>query len=299
MRYFVKVAELGSLSRAAVALFIAQPPLSRQIQALEEEVGTPLLFRSAKGVTLTAAGRVFLADCKAMLAQAERAKFNAKRAADTEDARLNIGFIPSAAHFVLPNLLCDLRSHRADAQLRAQEMLSTEQAAALHSGQIDIGISRWTGADPSLEDFCSLSDPFCLVVPCHHPLAKKRQLELTDARHEAFASYLRDQPRAYFDPTMALCDEAGFKPNIAFEVSSTYALIDIVATGAAIALVPGSSVLFANPRVRFRRIDSFSRSASLVLIRRRNETAPFVHVAEEAGIALFEQVRRTMHLRIK
>ena len=102
LRYFVTAAELGSITRAAEKLFIAQPPLSAQLKQLEEEVGVPLLVRLPRGVRLTEAGESFLEDARAILARAQQAAVRARERQSGQRATLRLGLVPSTIHSVLP-----------------------------------------------------------------------------------------------------------------------------------------------------------------------------------------------------
>src|SRR6476469_5016666 len=141
LRYFVAVAEELNFGRAAQRLHIAQPPLSRQIRDLEREIGTPLFERGARGVELTHAGRAFLPEVRLTLVQAERAQRTAQRAALGETGRLRVGFVEAATHSgILPDVLGFFRMHLPAIGLSLLEMVSAQQAEALHDSRIDLGL---------------------------------------------------------------------------------------------------------------------------------------------------------------
>jgi DNA-binding transcriptional LysR family regulator len=165
LRYFVAIAEAGSVSRAAEKLFIAQPPLSVQVRQLEEDVGTPLFVRHAMGVRLTAAGEALLPEARSLLDRAARLRDTARGA--TEAVRLSIGYVPSAVSTVLPGLARRLRKTAPRADLELREMISTEQAEALLAAHIDAGLARTSPRHPRLEVAASMPDPFCLALPLH------------------------------------------------------------------------------------------------------------------------------------
>lgn len=292
LKYFVAVAELGSLSKAAVALYVAQPPLSRQIKDLEDEVGVPLLIRSSRGVAVTAAGEAFLKEARATLDQAERSKFVARQIGSTEVHTLNIGFIPSTCHTLLPKLLHRLRQDRPDVEVCAREMLTAEQAQAMLAGSIDIGICRPPVDTSRLALVATLDDPFCLVLPVDHWLAGCNEVDLARTSQERFVSYVRDQARAFFDQTHNFCIEAGFQPNIHFSVTSTYAVIELVAAGCGIAIVPSSAVAFGSKSVVFRRLIKPRRPGRMVVIRRSSDTNPVVSIAVDVIASLFTELDR-------
>jgi DNA-binding transcriptional LysR family regulator len=295
LRYFVTVAELGSLSRASAALFIAQPPLSKQIKDLEEEVGAALLIRNARGVALTAVGEAFLKEARATLDQAERAKRVARQFGASEGGLLTIGFIPSATRVILPRLLRQLKTRRPSAEVEVREMLTLEQTEALQTGAIDLGIGRPPVAGSRLTIAAELDDPFCLAIPKGHRLAMNDEFHLVDARDEHFVTYMRDQARAYFDQTLNFCGEAGFVPNVRCQASSTYAVIDLVSAGVGVSIVPSSAATFSDDAVVFRKLVRPQRPGCIGLIQRKIDLNPLVADA----VGLMHEIFRDMQIEIR
>jgi len=142
LRYFVAVAEELHFGRAARRLGIAQPPLSQQIKALEEEIGAVFLKRTKRQVDLTAAGRVFLIEARKTLAQAEQAVRAAQRAARGEIGQLSVGFVCSAVYGKVPSIFRLMRSRYPEVSLLLQELTSEEQVEAMKKNEIDIGLIR-------------------------------------------------------------------------------------------------------------------------------------------------------------
>ncbi len=170
LKYFVAVAEMGSVSRAAEKLFIAQPPLSLQIKQLEDEVGVPLLLRYPRGVRLTAAGAAFLEEAKDLLDRAERAKQRARHKNDVAGGMARVAFVPSAGHTVIPRLVRRLRARLPECELDLREMITSQQVQALVHDEIDIGLLRPPMTSSRLTVTNELSDPFCLAIPDGHAL---------------------------------------------------------------------------------------------------------------------------------
>src|SRR5579862_4931582 len=161
LRYFVAVAELGSISRAAERLFIAQPPLSTQIKDLEEELGVQLLLRLPRGVRLTAAGTAFLDEARHILDRSERAKRLARSHRSSRDMS-RIGYVQSAGHRILPRLIQHLRVAQPGSEFDVREMITTRQLVALQQGEIDVGIARLPLQTARVTLLAELSEPFCL-----------------------------------------------------------------------------------------------------------------------------------------
>lgn len=295
LRYFVAVAECGSISRAAEELFIAQPPLSVQIKQLETEVGTRLLIRYPRGIRLTSAGERFFQEAKDILARAERAKRLAHGVDCAEGGQLRIGFIPSAGHMVLQPLLRELRRERPRCDIDVVEMISDLQLDALLRLEIDVGIVRSNpfAAHEGLSSI-ALADPFCLAIPEHHPLASPEPIELRQAAQYTFVSFTRHRGRAFFDQAISLCTDAGFSPYIRYEASTLFGVLDMVSAGLGIALVPASSASLNPQHLCFRLLRSPSRPGLLSLVHRRDDPNPAVATLARLSEGVFAQLKAVM-----
>lgn len=294
LRYFVAVAESGSVSRAAAEIFIAQPPLSVQIKQLEEEIGTKLLIRYPRGVRLTAAGEQFLVAAKDLLARAEQAKRLARQMSDSDGGQLRIGFVPSANQMVLQRLLRDLRKVRPRCDIDAVEMISDQQLEALQRTEIDVGIVRNPFFSTSGFSRIELADPFCLAIPEGHLLEGKAPVDLSAAAAHTFVNFTRHRGRAFFDQTISLCTEAGFSPHIRYEASTLFGVLDMVSAGLGIALVPASSIMLKPKHVTLRLLDKASRPGLLSLIHRQDDPNPTVTTLAGLARPLFAQLRKEL-----
>jgi DNA-binding transcriptional LysR family regulator len=276
LRYFAAVAELGSFTRAAQALLIAQPPLSKQVRDLEAEIGVPLLVRHLRGVTLTPAGAAVLEGAREILARAERLKHAVADSTGGTSGRLRVGFIPSASHFLLPQVLIPLRLQSPQIVVDGREMLSTEQIAALQTGALDVAIVRPPLRAKKLFVAAEFPDSFCLAVPHHHALARAGDVRPQATAACDFVTFKRDHARAFFDQTVKFCTEAGFSPNIRFEVGTIYGVLDLVAAGAGVAIVPASAASAAPEQVVLRRLTRPSRPGAIMVVCRRIDRNPAV-----------------------
>ena len=181
LRYFVAVAEELHFGRAARALNISQPPLSRQIQDLERNVGAQLLNRSAKSVTLTEAGKVFLAESKRILSQVYRSVDSVRRANAGETGHLEIGFAPFFDAYLLPSLRHVLLERYREADITFHRLSNEEQVRQLRNGSLDVGLMLLPveNADQiAIEQLFRL--PAVAVVADSHPLAHRQQISLRD-----------------------------------------------------------------------------------------------------------------------
>lgn len=269
LRYFVTVAELGSISRAATKLFMAQPPLSAQIRQLEDEVGASLLVRLPRGVQLTPAGISFLEDARAILARAEQATLRAREQQSGQRSTLRIGLMPSATQSLLPGLIRRLESSGLNLHIEAQERVpSSRQLQALRNAEIDLGFIRPAASSPQPEWAAQINDPYCLAVPEQHALARSRQgVQLSSLAPEIFVAFSRYAESDYYDQTAALCEEAGFTADVRHTATQFMSVLAMVDCGLGVAIVPASCALMLPPRVHLRPLSGLQRNSRLVLIR--------------------------------
>jgi len=268
LRYFVSVAELGSVSRAAEKLFIAQPALSLQIRQLEEEIGARLFERLPRGVRLTPAGESFLEDARGILARAQQAAVRARERQSGQNAPFRLALVPTTTHSILPGVLQAVRGAGIEAALEVREMITSRQIRALRDNEIDLGLARPAEEHPSLETLAAIDDPYCLAVPAGSPLASGRSaLPLRAAAREQFVGFTRYREADYYDRTTALCVEAGFTPDIRHEASQFVNVLTLVGHGLGVAIVPASATVLKFRNVVFRRLQKSGLASQLVLLR--------------------------------
>ena len=256
LRYFVAVAERLHFGRAAQALHISQPPLSRAIRSLEARVGVALFARSRRRVELTAEGRRLLEEARRTLAQLERATLELRGMASGEHGRLRIGFVSLADYGVLPGLLKALKSARPRVELALREMLSTEQSSALASGELDFGLllPPVAGAE-GLEHFVVQTERFVVALPAHHPLARgHRRLAMRELAGEPVVMIPREIAPGLYDTVSALAARAGIALNIAQEAIQMQTVVSLVSSGLGAAVVPASVANLGRRGVVYREL---------------------------------------------
>src|SRR5881398_3065621 len=172
LRYFVAVAEEGSLTVAAERrLHTAQPSLSRQIRDLEYEVGAQLMIRSARGIELTAAGRVFLDHARLALAQVDAAREAARRAAQPAKLSFALGFLTGKEIDWLPEAIRLLRDELPTIEITVSSQYSPDLAYALVRGKLDVAFLRREARATDLMFKLVATEPFVVVLPSDHRLA--------------------------------------------------------------------------------------------------------------------------------
>lgn len=245
LRYFIAIAEELSFTRAALRLHISQPPLSQQIQSLEQDLGVRLLERTKRSVALTEAGRVFLDQARQILFKAEEARSQVVAAAAGYSGQLRLAYTVSVSfHPSLPRALLRFGQIAPNVQLQLNEMYSEPQLAALLADQIDIGFVRNEPVNERDARLLRLTvidrEPLVLALPSGHPLAEQSSLRMAQVAEEAFVAQPRALSATLYDQLVRLAAAAGFQPRIIQHAQQINGLLALVAAGLGLALVPAS-----------------------------------------------------------
>ena len=242
LRYFVAVAHEGHVTRAAEKLHIQQPPLSQQIRALEREIDAALFVRHPRGVSLTDAGRSFLADAEQILAQAEHAKIRARRTARGEVGRIAVGFTTSAPfHPLVARAIREFRGNRPNVSFVLEESSSGDMVSGLRDDRLDVAFIRSGLVDPEgITVHPLLQEDMVAAFPARHPLTRRARLTLKDLADETLILYRRPDGRGLYDVIIAACAEAGFSPHVGQEAPRIVSTLNLVAAGLGITIVPAS-----------------------------------------------------------
>jgi DNA-binding transcriptional LysR family regulator len=264
LRYFVAVAEELNFTRAAERLNMAQPPLSTQIRALEEELGARLFDRDKRRVDLTQAGRQMLVRARTILAAADAAVRETRRAAAGDIGELRLGYAASAMFTeLLPAALRGFQKTLPNVQLVVHEMTSRDQLYAIHDRQIDVGILRRPDmpVPPGvrMEEWYTAS--LVAAIPKGHLLAKKSEIKVSDLQDQALIAYPRDSGVGLYWRIIDLCVKAGFQPRIVREARDASVMMGLVSAGIGIAIVPSDTQCIRLEGVVYRRMqgrESFS-----------------------------------------
>lgn len=254
LRYFVAVAEELHFGRAAAKLHIAQPPLSQQIKVLEQELGASLFHRTRRHVELTDAGRVFLDEARATLAQAKRAEETIRAVAEGRRGRLSIGFVMSAAYTVLPAAVRAFRDTHPGVDITLVDLSPAAMIEALERRTLDLGLLRPPVDHPGLASEVILHEPLVLALPATHRFASRAAVAMKDLRTEPLILFPRRHGPGLYDAVAKLAAAAGFTPAPAHEPNDMQSMLAHVACGLGIAVVPGSLAGFHERDIAYRRI---------------------------------------------
>ena len=273
---FIAVAEELHFGRAAERLHMTQPPLSRQIQQLENELGVQLIDRTTRSVTLTPAGVAFLPDARRILQLAEGAALTVKRVPAGDLGTVVVGFTAASAHAVLPRLLDKAREQLPDVQLELREMVTAAQIEGLMTGELDLGMARPPLKRPGLVSRPLLHEQLVAAVPSAHPLAAlPRQLTLTDLDGQDVIMYSPVEARYFNELLISTFTIAGATPRYVQYVTQVHTMLVLVRSGIGIALVPASAATLHPNDVVFRSVGAFrERPVELDAVWRGDSTNP-------------------------
>jgi DNA-binding transcriptional LysR family regulator len=240
LRYFSMLAEVLHFGRAAQRLHLSQPALSRQIGALEAELGVALFERGSRSVALTAAGQRFAADSRALLAGLEQAARNARAAAAGEQGALSVGFTMCAAYSVVPGLARAYGNAYPAVAFEIRELFPADLYAHLVDGRIDAAITFPLAPPPGVKLRELYREPLCVVLASDHRLARARRVEIGELAGEAFVQAPREVSPALHEAVVGCCRRAGFDPQIRLEAQLQQTILTLVAERVGVALVPQS-----------------------------------------------------------
>jgi DNA-binding transcriptional LysR family regulator len=289
LRYFVAVAETLSFARAARALNLSQPPLSRQIRALEDELGTALFARTKRSVQLTPAGAALLPEARRLLREADGLKAGALRLAAGEVGTLALGFISVAAYNLLPELAPEFRRRHPGVKLALQEATTDVLLAGLRQGDLDVGLVLPPVDAPGLEYVPLVQDTLIAALPADAAQARGRgPIRLASLAGEPFILFPRRVGTSLYDAIVGACRRAGFAPRIEQEAIQMQTIVSLVAARMGVALVPASLEHLRRTGVAYRPLADARGRVEIGIAWRTGDDAPAVR----AFVALAREHRR-------
>jgi DNA-binding transcriptional LysR family regulator len=267
LRYFVAVAEERNFTRAAERLNMTQPPLSRQIQQIEDTVGLALFERGARPLKLTEAGRVFYAQAKRLLEESDELLPLTRRLAQLAE-RIVIGFVPSTLYGALPDVIRAFREAAPLIQISLTEMFTIEQLSALKGGRIDVGFGRLRFDESQLAREVLVEEPLIAALPAGHALADVAQLTLDALSKETLIIYPSTPRPSYADQQLSAFRDHAVEPAAVHEVRELQTALGLVAAQVGVCLVPESVRGLRARGVTYRSIEETNVSSPIIMSRR-------------------------------
>ena len=275
LKYFIAVAEELNIGRAALRLHISQPPLTRQIQQMEEELGVALFIRTPRGVELTQAGEMFLEEARNIRALIERAIERTKRAGEGKLGRMDIGIFGSGILGAIPKLLHLFRDTHPDVEVVLHTMTKEEQIEALRQKRISVAFNRMLLPLPDITSELILREPLFLAIRQEHPLSAQESVSFMELANYPLVLFPTGARPNFVDRVMELCRGKGFSPEISQIVGDAVTGVALVAAGFGITLVTESAITLQFPGVVYRPFhDIESATVDLSCLYRKDDQSP-------------------------
>jgi DNA-binding transcriptional LysR family regulator len=280
LRYFQAVAREEHFGRAAQSIRIAQPALTRQIRDLEAELGLLLFERLPRGVRLSSAGKAFLEETDAILAQIKRSVGRVKGYANGDFGTVRIGFSEIASrHREIAAKILKFRLSEPNIELNLLPMASRAQIEGLRKGSLDVGIVydiHRNEDDLTILDSQDIGESnIVLALYSGHPLTRRREIHMQDLADERFLFPIRKAGPRYYDRLMKACLTHGVSPNIIQEIATHSILLSLVAVGMGVGFTEYSND--AQPEsVLFRPVKDLDISFRVHLLWRKSDSSPAV-----------------------
>jgi DNA-binding transcriptional LysR family regulator len=276
LEYFRAVAEELNFGRAAERLFISQPGLSRQIKQMEEILEVRLFERTKRRVELTAAGHYLKSEVDNIFNHLELIKTQLKEIASGNIGELRIGFLGSAAHTVLPELLVKISQNYPGIQTTLEELSNSLQIEMLEKDKLDLGFVRLARVPDELQMKAVHQDTFSVVLPLGHPLAYGGFKHVGQLKEENFILFSHDYSSIYFDKIMSICEDQGFSPKITHKSVHALTIFKLVEAGLGVAIIPTSLKEGYDLKVKFMELDKIRQKTELYAVWKKGNRNPAV-----------------------
>lgn len=264
--YFKTVAEELHFTKASEKLFIAQPPLSRQIKELETELGVKLFERNNKRVSLTEAGKYFKEEVEGILSKLEEAGNRARQIALSDSGELKIGYISSVYQLDLSQVLKEMKKVYPHVRTSLFETPTVKQVDALEKGMLDVGILRAPVHSEKLKQQTLFLDPFIIITPESIPPFQNQKALSLIIREMPFIFFNRLYAPSYYEKLVEICERLGFKPNIQHEVNNVHSILQLVEAGLGVSIIPASlQKQYTSLKVKFIPLENIAINTEIVL----------------------------------
>jgi len=289
LRYFVAVAEERNFTRAAQRLHIAQPPLSRQIQQLEEILGVQLLERNSRPLKLTETGKFFYSHAAQLLSQTEDLESMTRRVGNIERS-LSIGFVGSTLYGMLPKIIRRFRDENTTVELSLHEMSTMDQIRALKDGRIDVGFGRIRHEDANISRVILREEKMIAAFPVGHPLSvAKPVVALRDLVNDTLIIFPKAPRPSYADQVLAAFQDRALKPRRIYEVRELQIALGLVAAGEGVSVVPSSVYGLKRDDVSYRELDDPTLVSPIIMSMRALDESRDIREMLELIYRLYEE----------
>lgn len=289
LRYFVAVARERNFTKASQVLHMAQPPLSRQIQLLEDELGVPLLIRKSRPVRLTEAGRVFYEQALQVLGRVDQMQAATRRVGLNQNTVLSIGFVASTLYGGLPSLVRKLRQNAPELDIQLLEMVSVQQVPALKEGRIDVGFGRVAHSDPSLVGTVLREERLAVAIPKGTPLAKETSpLPISAFEAQKMIVYPKEPRPGYADQVLNLLHSHDVYPAGVQEVSDIQTALGLVAAEAGLCVVPSSARQLRSD-LHYRLVVGDRAMSPVILSHRKGDNSPYIDLIKQLIQEMYDE----------
>jgi DNA-binding transcriptional LysR family regulator len=266
LRYFLAVSEELNFGRAALRLHISQPPLSRQIRQLEDQLGVELFLRGKSGVALTEAGAAFLPEVRRTLVQAEKAVAVARAARGAEGGKFVVGYTTVFDRSAIPDVADRLRQRFPNWRIVTRGKHSISLVRDVKNGTMDAAFIGLHTETQGLTVETILEEPLVLALPAKHQLAQKRRLGFDDLREEPIFWFERRLNPGFYDHCQAFFEQIGFKPNVIPEPPDHHIMLGLIAEGQGVALISASLQNVKRRGVVFRALKEEAKKLSMGIV---------------------------------
>ncbi|MBQ0937843.1 LysR family transcriptional regulator [Ideonella paludis] len=288
LRYFVAVATTKNFTRAAELMHIAQPPLSRQIQLLEEELEVQLIQRNSRPIRLTEAGRVFYEQSLQVLQRVDQMKNTARQTGRFHRQSISIGYVPSTLYGGLPMLVRTFRKRYPDTDVHLVDMGSIQQISELKSGRIDLGFGRVRTNDNSVARTVLREEKLVLAIPPDWPLAAEQgTVRLEDLKAPKLVVFPKQPRPSFADHVLSVLHEKGITPEEVHEVSELHAALGLVAAEVGVCIVPAAARLRAD--LVYRLIANEDVTSPIILSHRLNDDSWYLAAIKQLIAEMYAQ----------
>mgnify|MGYP000909667976 CR=1 FL=1 len=277
---FLAVAEEQHFGRAARRLGMSQPPLTEQIQVLEQALKVKLFERSRQGTQLTPVGRAILPAVQRFASQMEQLELTVREATAGQSGTLTIGAISSALVDAIPPLVDQFKQAHPDVSVSVREIDSAEAIPALQAGELDLAFARLQGELGSdISTKLLAQDRMAVALPSKHRLAGSQSIRLGQLVDEPFVMFMRQVSPVYYDSIIAGCQAHGFSPRVLHDVRSVAAQIALVGCGQGVALIPSGLKRLAPENVLVKPLKEEIEVVTTAVAWRRNSFNPALQLA--------------------